>query len=109
MSKAHCQEVLDDHMRDSNWKKLVLIGMFLCFQPFVPNFSHPHIVKSLNKKLKKAVSLREKSLEVFNALDSSVDQTLKNVWLVQEEKASCLRGNHLKIYDVQLDQGLFWQ
>ena len=26
MSKAHRQEVLDDHMRDSNWKKLVGIG-----------------------------------------------------------------------------------
>ncbi|KAG1717874.1 uncharacterized protein EDB91DRAFT_1241029 [Suillus paluster] len=26
MSLAHRQEVLDDHMRDSNWKKLVSIG-----------------------------------------------------------------------------------
>jgi hypothetical protein len=26
MSKAHRQEVLDDYMRDSNWKKLVKIG-----------------------------------------------------------------------------------
>jgi hypothetical protein len=26
MSKAHRQEMLDDHMRDSNWKKLVNIG-----------------------------------------------------------------------------------
>jgi Kyakuja-Dileera-Zisupton transposase len=26
MSKAHCTEVYDDHMRDSNWKKLVGIG-----------------------------------------------------------------------------------
>ncbi|KAG2049657.1 hypothetical protein BDR06DRAFT_984261 [Suillus hirtellus] len=26
MSQAHCQEILDDHMRNSNWKKLVGIG-----------------------------------------------------------------------------------
>src|SRR5882757_1912082 len=26
MSHAHCQEVLDDHMRDSNWKKIVGIS-----------------------------------------------------------------------------------
>lgn len=34
MSKAHRQEVLDDHMRDSNWKKLVLIGMLRCSKSF---------------------------------------------------------------------------
>ena len=28
MSKVHCQEVLDDYMRDSNWKKTVGIGEF---------------------------------------------------------------------------------
>ena len=28
MSAAHRQEVLDDHMNDSNWKKLINIGMF---------------------------------------------------------------------------------
>jgi Kyakuja-Dileera-Zisupton transposase len=26
MSKAHRQEVLDDYMRDSNWKKLIRLG-----------------------------------------------------------------------------------
>ncbi|KAG2078324.1 hypothetical protein BDR04DRAFT_998436, partial [Suillus decipiens] len=26
MSQAHCQEIPDDHMRNSNWKKLVGIG-----------------------------------------------------------------------------------
>ena len=32
MSKAHRQEVLDDNMYDSNWKKWVGIGKF-CFIP----------------------------------------------------------------------------
>jgi Kyakuja-Dileera-Zisupton transposase len=31
MSKAHRHEVLDDHMRDSNWKKLIGMGMILLF------------------------------------------------------------------------------
>ena len=29
MGKSHRQEVLDDYMRDSNWKKTVGIGKFL--------------------------------------------------------------------------------
>ncbi|KAG2035936.1 hypothetical protein BDR03DRAFT_824155, partial [Suillus americanus] len=29
MGQAHRQEILDDHMRNSNWKKLVQIGEFL--------------------------------------------------------------------------------
>jgi hypothetical protein len=29
MSQGHRQEILDDHMRDSNWKKLVQIGKYL--------------------------------------------------------------------------------
>jgi hypothetical protein len=29
MSKAHRQEILDDHMRDSNWKKIVGMCEFL--------------------------------------------------------------------------------
>jgi hypothetical protein len=33
MSKAHRQEMLDDHMLDSNWKKMVHIGMFACDLP----------------------------------------------------------------------------
>src|SRR5882757_6512158 len=28
MSQGHRQEILDDHMRDSNWKKLVQIGKY---------------------------------------------------------------------------------
>jgi hypothetical protein len=105
MSKAHRQEVLDDHMRDSNWKKLILIGMFLCSRISSQHHSFLNPVKSLKKKLKKAVSSQKKSLDVFNALDSSVDQILRQIWLEQEHKASLLRGNHLNIYDVQLDQG----
>ena len=26
MSTSHCQEVIDDHMNDSNWKKLIGVG-----------------------------------------------------------------------------------
>jgi len=27
---AHCTEILDDHMGDSNWKKTINMGQFLC-------------------------------------------------------------------------------
>ncbi|KAJ6619616.1 hypothetical protein B0H10DRAFT_2025439 [Mycena sp. CBHHK59/15] len=29
MSRAHRQEVLDDHMNDSNWKKMVGAGVYM--------------------------------------------------------------------------------
>ena len=29
MSTSHCQEVIDDHMNDSNWEKLIDLGKFL--------------------------------------------------------------------------------
>jgi hypothetical protein len=28
MSSSHCREVIDDHMNDSNWKKLIDLGKF---------------------------------------------------------------------------------
>ena len=28
MSTSHCWEVIDDHMNDSNWKKLINLGKF---------------------------------------------------------------------------------
>jgi hypothetical protein len=28
MSTSHCREVIDDHMNDSNWKKLIDLGKF---------------------------------------------------------------------------------
>ena len=33
MSTSHRREVIDDHMNDSNWKKLVDIGKFLLTYP----------------------------------------------------------------------------
>ena len=29
MSTSHCREVIDDHINDSNWKKLIDLGKFL--------------------------------------------------------------------------------
>ncbi|KAI5987926.1 hypothetical protein EDC04DRAFT_2588965 [Pisolithus marmoratus] len=42
MSQAHRQEVYDDHMRDSNWKKLVGIGeVFFFLKGSEINLEHP--------------------------------------------------------------------
>src|SRR5260370_42575663 len=32
MSTAHRRETLDDHMNDSNWKKLVGMGEWICYR-----------------------------------------------------------------------------
>ena len=63
------------------------------------------LVPSLKKKYQTAVSSRQASLEVLKDLDSCVDPKLCEIWKAQEEKALSLRGDHLKIYNVQFDKG----
>ena len=105
MSKAHRQEMLDDHIRDANWKKLVHMGR--CDED-VPHASVTLTisqVQSISKKYKKAISAREESHNVLNELNAYVDKVKMKSWELQEQEAMSFRGNHLKIYDVVLDKG----
>ena len=63
------------------------------------------LVPSLKKKYQTAISSRKASFEVLSDLDSCVDPELRDIWKAQEEKALCLRGDHLEIYNVHLEKG----
>jgi hypothetical protein len=45
------------------------------------------------------------SKQVFQELDSSIDDAIRQTWREQEQLAITHRGEHLKIYQVQRSQG----
>jgi hypothetical protein len=81
MSAAHRQEVLDDLMMDSNWKKL--IGM--------PEF--------LTAKLDRAQAGLSETEEAFDSLSRSVGKKWVKRWTRLEEEAFAEGGIGMKIYE----------
>jgi hypothetical protein len=101
MSKSARQETVDDHMRDSNWKKLTKIGAVFSLLVVFP----PHVctVNSLGKKYSKAINEEKESRQVFEDLDSSIDNPTRQKWTKQEHLAMTKRGDFLQIYQAQLN------
>ncbi|KAH7906220.1 hypothetical protein BJ138DRAFT_1016595 [Hygrophoropsis aurantiaca] len=86
MSQAHRREVYDDHMRDSNWKKLI------------------GIINTLLKKYVRAMKGVEETKEPFQALSSSLNQADVEKWTLEERKASKERGEALNVYQLRFDK-----
>ncbi|KAG2144695.1 uncharacterized protein EDB93DRAFT_1087402, partial [Suillus bovinus] len=86
MSQYHQQEILDDHMRDSNWKKLV------------------GLVKTLLKKYKRAIKGINNTKSPFDELTHSLDDEKIAIWENDEKKAMEERGEYLDIYQLKIDQ-----
>lgn len=87
MSKPHRAEVMDLHINDINWKKLVGIVPLLCRR-----------IKEADKGLKKSDA-------AFVELDGKVLDHKREEWLAAEAKAMKERGPALDIYHVRLDKG----
>ncbi|KIK31764.1 hypothetical protein CY34DRAFT_36943, partial [Suillus luteus UH-Slu-Lm8-n1] len=86
MSQAHRQEILDDHMRNSNWKKLV------------------GIVKTLLQKYKRAIKGIDDTRVPFEELTCSLDVSKVSSWEKDEKQAMDQRGEHLDIYQLKIDK-----
>ncbi|KAG1844776.1 hypothetical protein F4604DRAFT_1937331 [Suillus subluteus] len=86
MSHAHRQEVLDDHMRDSNWKKLV------------------GITKTLLTKYKRALKGVDETKSPFDELTRSLNPEKISIWEIEEKKAVEERGEYLDIYQLQINK-----
>ncbi|KAG1787420.1 uncharacterized protein HD556DRAFT_1312744 [Suillus plorans] len=86
MSQAHRQEVLDDHMRDSNWKKIV------------------GIMKTLLKKYKRALKGVDDTKSPFDELTLSLDPEKISIWKIDEKKAMEQHGEYLDIYQLQMNK-----
>jgi hypothetical protein len=91
MSKFHRRETLNDHMNDSNWKKLL------------------RMVSALSKKLKNANRQHKIAEVAFLDLTNSADPELVEKWRSAEKKALKDRVvdlNSMKIFDVSAKKGI---
>ncbi|KAG2114595.1 uncharacterized protein F5147DRAFT_769903 [Suillus discolor] len=88
MTLSHRQEVLDDHMRDSNWKKLVRIGK----SPLLTS----EMSTSTNGTLQKSNYYLKSIIKPYRA---NVQK-----WKKEAELAALDRGELLDIYQLKIDK-----
>ena len=106
MSKAHRQEVLDDNMYDSNWKKWVGIGEFYLFLPVGGSLHSFSAVASLCNKYHKAKASVETMNSAVEELTKSVnDNQWISEWKKLEKTARKKRGEALMTYNVSYTPG----
>ncbi|KAI6100513.1 hypothetical protein F5141DRAFT_1204836 [Pisolithus sp. B1] len=86
MTQAHRQEVYDDHMRDSNWKKLV------------------GLVPSLLKKYKTSNKFLEEMNQAYEQLTAVLDPDKVSGWELDALRAEADRGEALDIYLLKGDK-----
>jgi hypothetical protein len=99
MSIAHRQEVLDDKMNDSNWRKIIRIGRcahsihYAIALTLLP-------ADSLCEKLSRAKNGVSETKPAFEQLTKCLDAGLVQEWTEEERVAMEQCGDHLKIYEV---------
>jgi hypothetical protein len=89
-STGHRQETLDDHMNDSNWKKLNNIIFRLC------------------PKLKNAVESAKDSQRDFENINNSADPEMVQTWSEEEAEAQRNRDQNeaaMDIFDLKVSKG----
>lgn len=87
MTRAHRQEVLDSHIQDMNWKKIVSSN------------------QTLKKKLQSASLGVIDARQAFVCLTESLDPELVYTWSEAYQLAVEERGDHLKVFEVQMGKG----
>ncbi|KAI6044623.1 hypothetical protein EDC04DRAFT_2889689 [Pisolithus marmoratus] len=109
MTQAHRQEVYDDHMRDSNWKKLVGMDKFFLFSwrgcKFMPNITVP----SLLKKYKNSNKCLEEMNQAYEQLTAVLDPDKVARWESDALRAEADRGEALDIYLLKGDKSPTFQ
>ena len=99
MSIAHHWEVIDEHMNDSNWRKMIRIRKH-------PSYIYHHAritylpADALCEKWCRAKKGISDMGPAFEQLSDSLDATLVQEWTAQECVAMEKCGDHLKIYQV---------
>ncbi|KAI9431655.1 hypothetical protein H4582DRAFT_1822223 [Lactarius indigo] len=78
MSTSHRREVIDDHMNDSNWKKLIDLG----------------------KRYRKALLAAMLSMAAFESISASASPERIKAWGAEEEHAQRERGRDVKVMDI---------
>ena len=103
--KAHRREIYNDHMCESNWKKLVGMGETDVKTSGMTLLTESVTVASLLKKYKKAVKGQSETKKAFEGLTKTLPANLVSDWTTAESKAMIERGDALKIFDVKESKG----
>lgn len=99
MSLAHRQEVLDDYMNDSNWRKITRIGMKLLI--FIMSRRLIAVLAdTIATKWRRAQDGIKETGPAYEELTDRLDKAWIEDWTRQERVAMKNRGEDLKIYAV---------
>ena len=99
MSIAHHQEVVDEYMNDSNWRKIVRIGRKRYFMLHYAALTLPPADSLCGKWIRAKEGVSEMK-PAFEQLSDCLETSLVAEWTKQERVAMEKRGDYLKIYDV---------
>jgi hypothetical protein len=98
---AHRAELLDDHMGDNNWKKLVNIGRHLSVSwTYALHFSELALVHSVSRKYIRAVEGASESLAALEATNRSADPADIASWTREAANAQSQRARHPEAMDI---------
>ena len=101
MSTSHRREVIDDHMNDLNWKKLIDLGKF---PP--PSYGYRvsayvgWVVNAVSRRYRKALSGATISTAAFESINVSASPESVEAWSAEEEYAQRERGRDVKVMDI---------
>ncbi|KAH8993769.1 hypothetical protein EDB92DRAFT_1815425 [Lactarius akahatsu] len=99
MSTSHRREVIDDHMNDSNWKKLIDLGKFLPMDAAS--------VLTLVVCYQKALLAATLSAAAFESISVSASPERVQAWDAEEEHTQREQSRDVKvmdIYDIKMKQ-----
>lgn len=108
-SLAARTELLDDHMLDSNWKKIINIGMSFHYQVTSCRIMLHPTVSSVIKKFKRAVPGEKDSESYFRELSESINAATRQKWEEQMSNAQVRRTSKIEsmdVFDTGFEKGL---
>jgi hypothetical protein len=100
MSTSHRREVIDDHMNDSNWKKLVDAGEFISISRYCIDAHADRAVNAVCRRYGKAISGATLSATAFDSINSSADPDSVKVWSAEEKYAQRERVRDVTVMDI---------
>ena len=101
MTLAHRLEVLDAHMLDNNWEKMINMGTFLiCFTFLLFSNQKYHTVSSLCKKWKRAKVGLAESFQALDELSSLASKEQIEEWEQQIKTANLNQATDLSAMDI---------
>jgi Kyakuja-Dileera-Zisupton transposase len=110
MSTSHRREVIDDHMNDSNWKKLVNLGRLSSPYGYSIRSHRDFAVTAVSRRYHRALSGAVLSSAAFDNIDRLASADSIRIWAAEEEHAKRERVHDvtvMDIYDIKMERREF--